>query len=1485
MIGVLLIGAAVLLQSPRIQTRITQRVMAVLQEKMDAEIRIEKLHLRPFNALVIKNIEIIDQHPLQPGLDTFFRADYVTATFSLGSLLEGKGVRMGRAYVRNGMMTLTVESKDDSSSITNIERILRTEFTGGPSIPNETQYFEIDHVDVEGFRYRMVIEDLDLGYPDDAIDWGDLDVYDIHVKGRKLGMKGIVMYGIADEVSFKEKSGYVVHHLSGKTRVGEGRTIVQDMRLRDTWSDINLAEFRMTYTGTDAFKDYISKVQMDADILPSRVSMRTIRYFAPQISFMTAVANVTGGFHGYVNDFRLDRVRVKTLDSGLSATVDGRMTGIPDAMALDAQLSNARFTARQLGDFLTSISPATLDFSRLAPGQTFRFDGTVKGPLEKLTVQGTAQAPEGRADAHLLLSNIHTDRDIALSGQLSTHRLGIGRILGIDALDELSMHSGVALRLADRGPELQLDSLRISALDALGYRFTGISANAKYGADGISGSVYCDDPNLLFTLDGRKSDNVFKVTGDIGYADLNEIGLDKRGISRLSLAVDGGFTQSGENGLQGSVGLLDIVLEDAQGLHEVGDAAIDLHKNGTDNRIALTSRFAEGSFSGSAFIDEFVSDLKHLTLQQELPALTGLETGPYSGHQYQLALTTHDTKDLLSFVLPGLYVAGRSSLQMDIGADASLRGSLVSQRLAYLDKYLKDVRLDINNRDSGLSGDLSVGEISIGGIILSDNNLTAYANDNHLGLGYSYENEGERINKGELYLSGELRRPERDSLEVYGQVLPSNLYLNSDAWSIGSGPISWTGERLHVDSLQLRNASQSLLADGGWSRTKADSLQVRLQDFNLAMLNNILSQNLDIQGLATGHAQLTSPTGERLGLQLGIRVDSTRVAGQDLGQVRVRSLWDEEQQGFGLNLSNDWEGRSNIRAEGLYVPGENHLQLLANLDGFNAGVAQPMLASVFSELSGHLSGAIRLNGPLNNLDIYSNGLQIDDGALRVDYTNVLYQARGPLHLDNDGCWFDGVEISDKDGSQGRVEGSIRWDHFRDMQFDIHIPFRQMQVLNLPEGGNDMFYGTAYGTGRVDITGPMSLITLSVDAATAKEGSFHLPLSRADAAGSSNLLTFTQADTREWVDPYEEIQRMFAKEESSGVSLLIKLRLHVNRDTEALIEVNKETGNVLSGRGEGDLDIDIQPSKDIFTLNGNYNIVSGKYHLDVMSIAQKDFLIEDGSSIKFNGNVMDSELDINALYKLKASIGTLIADSTSTARRNVECGLHITDRLSGPRIQFSIDVPDLDPATQVRVSEALSSEDKVQKQFLSLLIAGSFLPDESSGIVNNSSMLNTTVSEIMAGQLNNIMQKLDLPIDFGLDYQTSASGRSVYDVAVSTQLFNNRVIVNGTIGNRQYGSTSTNTSEVVGDLDIEIKLDKSGALRLNLFSHSADQYSSYLDNSQRNGVGLTYQQEFSNFKDLWRRMFGSRRRRTEAEFLRNRALRNEEKVQIHIEKDD
>ena len=348
-------------------------------------------------------------------------------------------------------------------------------------------------------------------------------------------------------------------------------------------------------------------------------------------------------------------------------------------------------------------------------------------------------------------------------------------------------------------------------------------------------------------------------------------------------------------------------------------------------------------------------------------------------------------------------------------------------------------------------------------------------------------------------------------------------------------------------------------------------------------------------------------------------------------------------------------------------------------------------------------------------------------------------------------------------------------------------------------------------------------------------------------------------------------------------LTVKLRVNARPEVEAFVEIDKNTGNVLSGHGNGQINLEVGTDK--FLINGDYTLTGGNYKFVALGLVSRDFTIKDGSSIRFNGDIMQSSLNIDATYRTKASLSTLLADVSSVSnKRNVDCTISITDRISNPTLKFGIDIPDLNPMVKSRVESALSTEDKIQKQFLSLIVSNNFLPDEQSGIVNNSSVLYSNVTEMIANQLNNIFHKLDIPVDLGLNYQPSDKGNDLFDVAVSTQLFNNRVVVNGNIGNREYNTSSTQ-NEVVGDLDIEIKIDRSGSFRLNLFSHSADQFSNYLDNSQRNGVGLMYQTEFNSFRRFMKNIFMSKSKRQAARLEEEQMILNGERKTLKIEASD
>ena len=615
-------------------------------------------------------------------------------------------------------------------------------------------------------------------------------------------------------------------------------------------------------------------------------------------------------------------------------------------------------------------------------------------------------------------------------------------------------------------------------------------------------------------------------------------------------------------------------------------------------------------------------------------------------------------------------------------------------------------------------------------------------------------------------------------------------------------------------------------------------------------------------GKATGRAFLTSQEDRDLGLLVNIRSDSTRFGGAEVGTLRLASAWEEGYDRFDIILRNNLGGKKTIDGRVSLWPKTSALKGELKLDGASLGYAMPFLTSVFSEGSGSVEGEIGIGGTFRAPKLRSEKLKISGARLCLDYTGVPYYADGALELTPTALKFKDIHLHDRYDGTGTLGGEVTFENMSDLGLDVYVDFFNMEGIDLEEHKNPDFYGNVFASGRADITGSLSHILVDVNATTTGDGQFHLPISGASTGTSSKLLTFTEKEKVVWVDPYEEMMKKIQIKSSSRNDIAVRLDINATDDVEALLEVDKATGNVLTGRGHGRIQLDIRPSQSVFNINGDYNITSGSYNFNAMNLARRLFTIQDGSSVRFNGAVPETDLNIKALDTTKTSLGTLIADTTSVqTRRNVECQISISDKLKDPRVNFAINIPDLDPTTKSQVESALNTEDKIQKQFIYLLVTGNFFPDEQSGITNNSNILFSNVSQIMSSQLNNIMQKLDIPLDLGLNYsQNEQSGNNIFDVAVSTALFNNRVIVNGNVGNREYTSSGT---EVVGNLDIDVKLNKSGQFRLNLFSHSADDYTNYLDNSQRNGVGVTYQREFNTFKEMIQSIFTSRKKREAA----------------------
>ena len=1487
-----LLAGVLAVQTPQVQTYFTRKLLSGLDKSIEGRIEFEKIHFKPFNALVIKDVSIIDDEPVIEGMDTLFHAGYIIARFSLKGLTADEGVYIRRVYIADAQMNLAVKNKS-----VNLMRMFGLERPEAKKEDTGKHIFSVNRVNVVNMSFRMRDESDNAHVRDGyGMDWSDLEVNSINISARRLDMTGKVMSGILDFMSFEEKSGYVCNALSGRAEVGNGKAEVRNLKLSDPWSEISIPEYTMTYDWGRDFEDFVNKVHLYGDIAQSDVDMKTIAFFAPALKDLSMNLKMKGIVSGPVRDLNFADFSLEA-SNGAELGFSGRVTGLPDIRKahLEANIDSLVCTTRNVAELMGPGKTAER-VAGFAEGVTFFADGSVSGRLDDMDADIRVMADSGSVAADVRIRNlIAAGKQISVEGNVNSRNFDIGRIISSDFIRQCTMDADFRAAFGGGdGASATIDTLKVSRLRVNGYDYSGIAAAGRVETREFDGRIICNDPNLNFLLQGifslspKTNNALYKFYANVGYADLNAMNFDKRGLSKISLRTTANFNRIGAGDILGNIEVDDIVLENSLGKHDIGTISVSSHSGENLYRINLDSEFADASFSGSDSFMNFIKDLGGITLKRELPALFRDTTETWSGDRYHFSFKSHDSRDLMAYLMPGVYIADSTGIEMNVDSAGLFTASIVSPRIAYNENYVRNLKFEFDNREHRLGGELLGETVRLSTIDLESNRLQLYAHDNFVGVGYSYENSGDLINRGELVATMRLSKDGEGRTAYNVEFLPSRIVLNSEEWSINSSTVDILGKNIRVNDFRLTNGDQTVGVDGGMSDVQNDTLELRLERFDISILNSIVDKDLGIAGAATGRARLiSSPASSSFsdrGILLGFVCDSASFAGTPIGTFRLGSEWNESMRRFDILARNELYGKQTFGLSGNYTPSKKSISVTAGFDRFDISYIRPFTESIFSDIAGHISGEISLSGPLNDLKLSSKDAVIDDSEIRIAYTNVPYNATGGFHIDDEGVHFDSIGIRDRHGNTGSVTGGIALNGFKDIRFDTRINVSEMECLNLEEGHNPTFYGNISASGNLHLTGRTSSMRMDIDASTTGSGQLHIPLSGTANAVTSDLLTFKEEEKEVYVDPYEEMIRKMNRTAKTSSALAINASIAATPGVEAFIEIDKASGNVLRGRGAGQIDLEMED--DNFNIYGDYTLTAGSYRFVAQGLAYRDFTIQDGSSVKFNGDIMQSTLDIDAVYRTKTSLSTLIADTSSVAtRRTVECGINISDQIRNPRLSFSINIPDIDPTVKSRVESALSTEDKVQKQFLALMVFNNFLPDEQSGIVNNASVLYSTVTDIMYSQLNNILQKLDIPFDLGLNYQANDKGQDFFDVAVSTQLFNNRVVVNGNIGNRQYSSSGTSNSDVVGDLDIEIKLDRTGLFRLNIFSHSSDQYTNYLDNSQRNGVGIAYQQEFNTFKEFFRKLFmGRKKRKAEAE-AENSAVQQRKRLIIEPDGED
>lgn len=293
-----------------------------------------------------------------------------------------------------------------------------------------------------------------------------------------------------------------------------------------------------------------------------------------------------------------------------------------------------------------------------------------------------------------------------------------------------------------------------------------------------------------------------------------------------------------------------------------------------------------------------------------------------------------------------------------------------------------------------------------------------------------------------------------------------------------------------------------------------------------------------------------------------------------------------------------------------------------------------------------------------------------------------------------------------------------------------------------------------------------------------------------------------------------------------------------------------SGDFISGKGVGNLHMNYYNKGDI-KLFGNYMINQGIYKFSLQELIRKDFTIKEGSSINFNGDPLNTTMDVQAIYTVNsASLNDLIFENAEISKQpnvKVNCKMNLTGNLSSPDVKMDIELPNEREEIRTLVRNYLNTEEEMNIQILYLLGIGKFYTTDTNA--QNSNPMPSMLSSTLSGQLNNMLSQIidDNNWNIGTNLSTNDKGNwTDVEGVLSGQLLDNRLLINGNLGYRDRPLAATN---FVGDFDTELLLTQTGEIRLKAYNQTNDRYYIRSTNFTKQGLGIMYKKDFEKWSDL------------------------------------
>jgi len=1265
-----------------------------------------------------------------------------------------------------------------------------------------------------------------------------------------------------------DQNNFIITRFKTDFSMDKHSITAKKLNVKTTNSTID-ADVNIRFVSLKSMKESWPSLFLNVNMKKFSIKNADILYFNPQLikqpffKNRTNVTSITGAVTGKVNNLTGKSLIVKTGINTVLKT-DFKITGLPNTKTAYFSFPNLTIISGKAD--LNMMAGSSVPKNIALPDE-ISVQAAFEGKIKAFKTAIMLTSSFGGAD---LKANI--DQDENFNGNLNISNFDLGSLM-----NNKTMYGPVSLTAAVNGHGLDKKTIsgdlkaEVSEIYLNKYTYHNLNVDGKVTGQEFEGKVKLNDKNAVFDFDGlvnlTPNLETYKFNLKVQGADLQKLNLTKDDL-RISLEASADLKGGSVTKLNGKAGISKIILAHGVKKYKLDSLLIASINEPKRSEINIRSSIIGIKYNGTvspvalpALINKYItnyfsfSDAKTTKGKNEMPDFN-----------FEIQLHNHPIlsevffPDLKEFI-PGLIRGSYDSLTNNLKMSASI------PKMVYGTTEINDLLLDVNSDTTALNYKLSSSSITNSQVELDNFLFDGKITGNKILANISSIDDSK--NK-KLVVHSQITRDKSGYMLAFD---PKEFYLMNNQWDIAADNyIRFGTGGFMIHHLFFQHGDNQINIASVHDKFN-DDLNIAIKNFNLNDISQIVEKDTSlVAGKVDGNV-LLKRVNNSYGIIADAQISNLAVHDVPIGNVSFKAD-NATTQKFDVDLKLTGVD-NNLTASGTYIPngGDNSINLKGVIQSLSMKTVEAFSMGQISDGSGKMTGNFSITGKASAPDI-TGEMVFENAFLKpASLNNRLELKHETILLKSDGLYFNNFTMLDAGHHAAVINGSVKMKQFKDYIFALNVNTKDFLLFNTTSKTNKEFFGRMVIDSNIDIKGPMSLPVVNARLKM-KKGSnftFAVPEDKLTTDKGENVVEFNDSLKFNPILNRKEI-KVVEKTGFSGFDL--SSVVEVDKEATLRLLMDPASTDSLVVKGEAALSFTMDRSGKM-SLTGAYNLNDGSYLVSLQSVIKKKFEIVPGSTIIWNGDPMDAEININATYTQRAAPIDLVADQMSGLSETDKGGykqpypflvvLKLRGAILRPVISFEIQLRPEDKgilggAVNQKLTLLNADESSLNKQVFALLVLGRFVQEnplqtETGG---TESLLRSTVGNFLSAELNKLSSKvlpgveLNFDIQSYNDYQTGqAQGRTQVGIGLKKQLFNERlsVQIGGNVDVEGAKAQQNTASDFTSDITVEYKLTNDGRYRLKAFRHN--QYEGAIDGQLvETGAGVVYVRDFNKWKDFF-----------------------------------